>query len=57
MAGGANDERGEVVCPHCKKPFTPESLGPAHKARLGFKCPHCRLFVAPDRADETAAQA
>jgi DNA-directed RNA polymerase subunit RPC12/RpoP len=53
---GANGAR-EVVCPHCKKTFTPEPLGAGAQRRRGFKCPHCRLFVASDRADEAAAQA
>jgi DNA-directed RNA polymerase subunit RPC12/RpoP len=52
---GANGAR-EVVCPHCKKTFTPEPLGAGAQRRRGFKCPHCRLFVASDRADEAAAQ-
>jgi hypothetical protein len=42
---------GEVTCPHCKRAFTPEPLrGPAGRAE-GYKCPHCRLFVAADRAE------
>jgi DNA-directed RNA polymerase subunit RPC12/RpoP len=43
----------EVVCPHCKKPFEAELIaGPAERY-TGFKCPHCRLFVPYERADET----
>jgi DNA-directed RNA polymerase subunit RPC12/RpoP len=47
----------EVVCPHCKKTFTPEPLPANQHRHRGFKCPHCRLFVASDRADEAAAEA
>jgi transposase-like protein len=53
MAEAANVEGRDVVCPHCKKVFTAEPLGVAR--RRGFKCPHCRLFVASDRTDEAAA--
>jgi transposase-like protein len=44
-------ERFEVVCPHCKKTFTAELIGGAAARYRGFKCPHCRLFVAAERAD------
>ncbi|HVM17523.1 MAG TPA: hypothetical protein VM290_08085 [Gaiellaceae bacterium] len=40
----------DVSCPHCKKPFTAELIGT--DGRRGFKCPHCRLFVPYERADE-----
>jgi hypothetical protein len=40
----------EVVCPHCRKEFRAETIG-SGKQR-GFKCPHCRLFVPLERADE-----
>ena len=40
----------EVTCPHCKKSFTGEPIG--SDERRGFKCPHCRLFVPYERADE-----
>jgi DNA-directed RNA polymerase subunit RPC12/RpoP len=43
----------EIVCPHCKKTFTGELL--AEGSRLeGFKCPHCRLFVPAERANDSA---
>ena len=39
----------EVVCPHCKKPFTSKLIGDGAGERYrGFKCPHCKLFV-PER--------
>jgi DNA-directed RNA polymerase subunit RPC12/RpoP len=57
MARGADAEERAVVCPHCGKTFTPEPLAANQNRNPGFKCPHCRLFVASDRADEAAAQA
>jgi DNA-directed RNA polymerase subunit RPC12/RpoP len=42
----------EVVCPHCKKPFSAELIeGDAERYR-GFKCPHCRLFVPATRTED-----
>ncbi len=56
--GEKQDEGGrEVVCPHCKKTFAPEPLPATQTRHRGFKCPHCRLFVASERANESAAQA
>ena len=46
----------EVVCPHCHKTFEAEVLVGAAERYTGFKCPHCRLFVAYDRADGPEAQ-
>jgi len=45
----ARDER-DIVCPHCKKPFTGELLPGAAERYRGFKCPHCKLFVPAERA-------
>jgi hypothetical protein len=45
----------EVVCPHCGRNFQAELLeGSAERAERyrGFKCPHCKLFVPYERADE-----
>jgi phage FluMu protein Com len=42
----------EVECPHCHKPFTAELLAGATARYQGFKCPHCKLFVPFERADE-----
>jgi phage FluMu protein Com len=42
----------EVLCPHCGKEFESELLSGASDRHLGFKCPHCRLFVSYTRADE-----
>ncbi len=40
-----------VECPHCGESFAAELLGDSER-NLGFKCPHCRLFVAFKPADE-----
>jgi endogenous inhibitor of DNA gyrase (YacG/DUF329 family) len=48
----AQSEVFDVTCPHCRKEFRQELLtGPAARY-TGFKCPHCRLFVPYERADE-----
>lgn len=47
----------EVVCPHCGKTFQPEPLHADAARNAGFKCPHCRLFVALDRAESPPAEA
>jgi predicted RNA-binding Zn-ribbon protein involved in translation (DUF1610 family) len=42
----------DVTCPHCGQTFHEELLdGPAERYR-GFKCPHCKLFVPFERANE-----
>jgi transposase-like protein len=43
----------EIVCPHCKRAFQPQELIGTGDERQGFKCPHCRLFVALERATPT----
>lgn len=45
-------ESFEVDCPHCGKTFEASLLGGTSERNLGFKCPHCRLFVAYKPADE-----
>jgi hypothetical protein len=45
--------RYALVCPHCNKAFESELLRGASDRNQGFKCPHCRLFVALDRAGDT----
>ena len=42
----------EVECPHCHKQFTAALLDGAAARYQGFKCPHCKLFVPYERADE-----
>ena len=39
-------------CPHCSKSFEAELMPGATPRYAGFKCPHCRLFVPFERADE-----
>ena len=53
MAQSPEPQAFEVDCPHCKKSFTAELMRGGGAARHhGFKCPHCRLFVSYERADE-----
>lgn len=40
----------ELTCPHCHKEFQAETIG--SEGQRGFKCPHCRLFVPFERAEE-----
>jgi DNA-directed RNA polymerase subunit RPC12/RpoP len=40
-----------IVCPHCGWPFEPEEPIGVGDERQGYKCPHCRLFVALERAE------
>jgi endogenous inhibitor of DNA gyrase (YacG/DUF329 family) len=47
-------EARTVLCPHCGKRFHADLIAPDTE-RAGFKCPHCRLFVARDRAEEAAS--
>jgi transposase-like protein len=48
----ANGDSFEVVCPHCGKTFESELMSGSSERHQGFKCPHCRLFVAYERADD-----
>ena len=52
-----NGERYSVTCPHCRKAFVGELLTGDAQRYHGFKCPHCKLFVPAERADETPAAA
>jgi hypothetical protein len=47
-----SDRSYEIVCPHCHKPFEAELLTGGSARHEGFKCPHCRLFVAYERVSE-----
>jgi hypothetical protein len=53
--GVVREEQGfEVECPHCHKNFAAEPIDGGRAARyLGFKCPHCRLFVPLRRATDS----
>jgi transposase-like protein len=42
----------EVHCPHCRRTFTAEVMEGSAARHTGFKCPHCKLFVPYERADE-----
>jgi tRNA(Ile2) C34 agmatinyltransferase TiaS len=46
------DDAYEVVCPHCKKRFEAQLMSGGSDRHQGFKCPHCRLFIAYARAEE-----
>ncbi len=52
MSEGAPTTSYEVTCPHCRKQFEAKLLAGASARHRGFKCPHCRLFVPYERADE-----
>jgi DNA-directed RNA polymerase subunit RPC12/RpoP len=43
------NEATEIVCPHCKKPFSASLIPGSAERYRGFKCPHCRLFVPATR--------
>ena len=51
---GVTQERSyDVECPHCHKSFAGEPIEGGRAARyLGFKCPHCKLFVPLQRATD-----
>lgn len=51
-ADGGDAETYEVSCPHCHKPFEADLMSGAAERYRGFKCPHCKLFVPYERADE-----
>jgi phage FluMu protein Com len=51
-----NGERYSVTCPHCRKAFVGELLTGDAQRYHGFKCPHCKLFVPAERADESAEE-
>jgi phage FluMu protein Com len=42
----------EVECPHCHKHFEAKVLEGSAARYRGFKCPHCKLFVPYERAEE-----
>jgi endogenous inhibitor of DNA gyrase (YacG/DUF329 family) len=48
------DELYEVQCPHCRKRFRAEPMSGSAARYAGFKCPHCKLFVPWERAEEQA---
>ena len=46
----------DVECPHCHKHFRSELLQAQAVRHVGFKCPHCRLFVSYERAAEQTSE-
>ena len=56
MARASESPGYEVVCPHCGKQFQAELLSAESDRHRGFKCPHCRLFVAYSRVEEPAVE-
>jgi phage FluMu protein Com len=42
----------DILCPHCHKEFRAELMVGGSARHTGFKCPHCKLFVAFERTDE-----
>jgi hypothetical protein len=50
VSDAPRDELFEVECPHCHRHFRGKLLTAASPQQAGFKCPHCRLFVAYERA-------
>ena len=52
MTTGGRTAGFEVECPHCHKTFAAEMIDGAAERYRGFKCPHCRLFVPYERAEE-----
>jgi phage FluMu protein Com len=51
VSGVGQQTSFEVECPHCHKAFAAQPIEGGRAARyLGFKCPHCKLFVPLQRA-------
>jgi len=51
VSGAGQEQNFEVECPHCHKTFVGEPIEGGRAARyLGFKCPHCKLFIPLRRA-------
>jgi hypothetical protein len=48
----AADASYEVECPHCHRTFRGDLMAGQAARHTGFKCPHCKLFVPYERADE-----
>jgi tRNA(Ile2) C34 agmatinyltransferase TiaS len=54
FVGAEAAEEYTVSCPHCGRDFTASPLVEPSGRAGGFKCPHCRLFVPYERADEAS---
>jgi hypothetical protein len=46
------DDLFEVECPHCHRHFRAKLLTASSPQQAGFKCPHCKLFVAYARVTD-----
>jgi endogenous inhibitor of DNA gyrase (YacG/DUF329 family) len=46
------DEAHTVTCPHCQRDFVADLMEGETERHRGFKCPHCRLFVPLERAEQ-----
>jgi hypothetical protein len=46
----------EVDCPHCHRHFRGKLLAATSPRQAGFKCPHCRLFVAYERTEDSPSE-
>ena len=58
VSGVSQDRSFEIECPHCHKTFASAPIEGGRAARyLGFKCPHCRLFVPLQRATDADVNA
>ena len=56
VSGVTQEHSYDVECPHCHKTFSGERIDGGRAARyLGFKCPHCKLFVPFGRATDRDA--
>jgi transposase-like protein len=56
MARPSSSRAHIVLCPHCDKEFEAELLSGDSERHKGFKCPHCRLFVAYSRVEEESGE-
>ena len=56
MTTPSGSQAHTVVCPHCGKEFEAELMSGESDRHLGFKCPHCRLFVAYSRVEDQNAE-
>jgi phage terminase large subunit GpA-like protein len=56
MARSSDSRAYAVLCPHCGNDFEAELLSGDSERHKGFKCPHCRLFVAYSRVEEQDEQ-
>jgi DNA-directed RNA polymerase subunit RPC12/RpoP len=52
MAASSSTGAHAIVCPHCGKEFEAELLTGVSDRHQGFKCPHCRLFIAYSRVED-----